>query len=58
MTKSGYNPKNKIKLQNQIPKDVTSTKLPSNIQNFKQKLSSGNGFVVYRENMNTFIQIS
>ena len=48
MTKSRYNPKYKIKLQNQIPKDITSTKLPSNLQSFKQKLLSGNGFVVYR----------
>ena len=48
MTKSRYNPKHKIKLQNQIPKDITSTKLPANLQSFKQKLLSGNGFVVYR----------
>ena len=48
MTKSTYNPKNKIKLQNQLPKDVTSNKLLSNLQTFKQKLLSGNGFVVYR----------
>ena len=48
MTRSKYNPKYKIKLQNQIPKAVTSTKLPSNLQSFKQKLLSGNGFVVYR----------
>ena len=48
MTKSRYNPKYKIKLQNQIPKDITSTNLPSNLQSFKGKLLSGNGFVVYR----------
>ena len=48
MTKSRYNPKYKIKLQNQIPKDITSTNLPSNIQSFKDKLLSGNGFVVYK----------
>ena len=48
MTKSRYNPKYKIKLQNQIPKDITSTNLPSNLQSFKEKLLSGNGFVVYR----------
>ena len=29
MTKSRYNPKYKIKLQNQISKDITSTNLPS-----------------------------
>ena len=48
MTKSRYNPKYKIKLQNQIPKDITSTNLPSNLQSFKDKLLSGNGFVVYK----------
>ena len=48
MTKSRYNPKYKIKLQNQIPKDITSTNLPSNLQSFKDKLLSGNGFVVFR----------
>ena len=48
MTKSRYNHKYKIKLQNQIPKDITSTNLPSNLQSFQQKLLSGNGFVVYR----------
>ena len=37
MTKSRYNPEYKIKLQNQIPKDITSTKLPSNLQSFKKK---------------------
>ena len=49
MTKSRYNPKYKIKLQSQIPKDLTSTKLPSNLQRLKQKLLSGNGFVVCRQ---------
>ena len=48
MTKSRYNPKYKIKLQNQITKDITSTNLPSNLQSFKDKLLSGNGFVVYK----------
>ena len=48
MTKSRYKPKSKIKLQNQIPKDITSTKLPSNLQSSKQKRISGNGFIVYR----------
>ena len=46
MTKSRYNPKYKIKLQNQIPKDNTSTNLPQNLQSFKDKLLSGNGFIV------------
>ena len=48
MTKSRYNPKYKIKKQNQIPKDITSTNLPSNLQSFKDKLLSGNGFIVYK----------
>ena len=48
MTKSRYIPKNKIKLQNQKPKDITSKKLPSILQSFKQKLLSRNSFVVYR----------
>ena len=48
MRKSRINPKYKIKLQNQIPKDIKSTNLPQNLQSFKDKLLSGNGFVVYR----------
>ena len=48
LIKSRYNPKYKIKSQTQILKDATSTNLPSNLQNFEQKLLSGNGFVVYR----------
>ena len=48
MRKSRYNPKYKIKLQNQIPKDNTSTNLPQNLQSFKDNLLSGNGFVVYK----------
>ena len=48
MTKSRYNPKYRIKLQNQIPKDITSIKPASNLQSFKEKLLSGNGFVVCR----------
>ena len=43
-----YNPKYKIKSQTQISKDNTLANLPSNLQSFKQKLLSGNGFVVYR----------
>ena len=48
MTESRYNPKYKIKLQNQIPKEISKTNLPSNIQNFRDKLISGSGFVIYR----------
>ena len=43
-----YNPKYKIKSPTQILKDNTSTNLPSNLQSFKDKLLSGNGFIVYR----------
>ena len=46
--KSRYNPKNKIKPQTQILKDVTSSILPSNLQNFKNKLLSGNGYITYK----------
>ena len=31
-----------------IPKDITSTKLPSKLQSFKHKLLSVNGFLVYK----------
>ena len=48
MTISRYNPKYKIKLQNQIPNYIKSTNLPQNLQSFKDKLLSGNGFVIYR----------
>ena len=48
MTKSRYNPKYKMNLQNQIPKDFKSTNLPPILQSFKDELLSGNGFVVYR----------
>ena len=37
MTKSRYNPKYKLKLQNQIPKDIKSTNLLQNLQSFKDK---------------------
>ena len=47
LIKSRYNPKYKIKLQNQILKDITSTNLPSKIQSFTQKLLSGSGYFVY-----------
>ena len=48
MTKSRYNPKYKTNIQNQIPKDIKSIFLPQSLQSFKDKLLSGNGFVVYR----------
>ena len=48
LNKSRYNPKYKFKPQTQILKDNTYSNLPSNLQSFKDKLLSGNGFVVYR----------
>ena len=48
MTKTRYNPKYKIKLQNQIPKDIKSSNLPQNLHSFKDNLLSGNGFNVYK----------
>ena len=48
LIKSRYNPKYKIKSKTQILKGVTSSNLPSNLQNFKQKLLSGNGFITYK----------
>ena len=46
--KSRYNPKYENKLQTQIIKVNTSTNLPSNLRNFKNKFLSGNGFIVNR----------
>ena len=48
LIKSRYNPEQKIKLQTQLLKDNTSTNLPSVLQNFKNNLLSGKGFIVYR----------
>ena len=48
MAKSRYNPKDRIKLQNHIPKDIKSTILPKNLQSFKDKLICGNGFIIYK----------
>ena len=31
-----------------MPKDIKSTNLPTNLQSFKDKLLSGNGFIVYK----------
>ena len=43
--KTRYNPKYKIKPQNKLLKDNTSSNLPSNLQDFKQKILSGSGFL-------------
>ena len=47
LNKSRYNPEYKLKSKTIIPKD-TSTNLPSNLQNFKEKLLSGSGFIEYK----------
>ena len=44
LIKPRYNPKNKIKSTREKFKLYSST-LPSNLQNFKQKLLSGSGFI-------------
>ena len=48
LIKSRYNPKYKLKSQNQTSNQNTFTNLPANLQNFKQKLLSGSGFITYR----------
>ena len=48
LIKSRYNPKYKTKSQIEPSKNNTSTNLPQNLQNFKQKLLSGSGFITYK----------
>ena len=48
LIKSRYNPKYKLKSKTITPKDNTTSNLPSNLQSFKQKLLSGNGFITYK----------
>ena len=48
LIKSRYNPRYVIKSQNQPSKHNTFNNLPPKLQSFKEKLLSGNGFVVYR----------
>ena len=48
LSKSGYNPKYKPKSKTIELEENTSTKLPSNLQNFKQKLLSGSGFIEHK----------
>ena len=45
--KSRYNSKYKLKLTTEKLK-FDSPILPSNLQNFKHKLLSGNGFLIYK----------
>ena len=48
LIKSRYNPKYKTKSQNQPSTLNTFNSLPQNLQNFKQKLLSGSGFITYK----------
>ena len=48
LIKSRYNPKYKTKSQNQPSNLNTFNNLPTNLQNFKQKLLSGSGFITYK----------
>ena len=48
LIKSRFNPKNKIKPQTELSKNNTACILPQNLQNFKQKLFSGNGFITLK----------
>ena len=48
LIKSRYNPRYIIKSQNQPSKHNTFNNLPPNLQNFKEKLLSGNGFITYK----------
>ena len=48
LIKSRYKPKYKHKSEREISKENTSTSLPSNLLNFKQKLLSGSGFKTYK----------
>ena len=52
--KSGYSPKYKYKSQTIIPKIDPSISVPSNLQNFQEKIISGNSFLVYHRVLNTF----
>ena len=52
MIKSRCNPRYKIKPQNQPSKNNTFTNLNPNLQSFKQKLLSRNGFIVYKQCVN------
>ena len=47
LIKPRYNPKYRIKSTTENLKVVSSSTLPTNLQNFKQKLLSGSGFVEY-----------
>ena len=48
LNKTRHNPRYKVKLQSQSLKDNTPSNLLQKLQNFKQKLLSGNSFVVYK----------
>ena len=48
LIKSRHNPKHKTNSRIILPKVGSSTNLPLNLQNFKNKLVSGNGFIIYK----------
>ena len=48
LLKPRYSPKHKFKSKTDISKESTSKYLPPNLENFKHKLLSGNGFVTYK----------
>ena len=49
LMESKCNPKYKISITNNNTRSNNSTPPPSNLQTFKNKLLSGNGFVVYKQ---------
>ena len=48
LIKSRYNPRYEIKSEKEVSKHNTFNNLPPNLQSFKQKILSGNGFVEYK----------
>ena len=48
LNKSRHNPKYKINVTNNNTRTNLPTPLPINLQNFKNKLLSGNGFFICR----------
>ena len=47
LIESRFKPRYRIKSQTQIPKDTISTNIPSNIQNFGNKILTSRRFVEY-----------
>ena len=51
--KSRYSPKYKLKSRKILPEIDYSTRLPPNLQNFKDELFSGSGFKKYEHSSKT-----